>query len=89
MVACQSIGRWGNFFNQEAAEPLLEPQLFTLLFETKWQEEVTVSQRSYMNPKLESARFLFGSWILRRKPSQFLRQGEITAFYLIWYGFGQ
>ena len=26
--------------------------------------------------------------ILRRKP-QFLRQGEITAFYLIWYGLGR
>ena len=26
--------------------------------------------------------------ILRRKP-QFLRQGEVTAFYLIWYGFGR
>ena len=26
--------------------------------------------------------------LLRRKP-HFLRQGEITAFYLIWYGFGR
>ena len=79
VMIAQSIGRWGNFFNQEAYG-------------------AAVKSLNYLPSFIRQPTFLYeSSWnllgfllilILRRKP-QFLRQGEITAFYLIWYGFGR
>ena len=89
VMIAQSIGRWGNFFNQEAYGTAVKSLNYLPPF---------IRDQMYIDGSYRQPTFLYESiWnllgfllilILRRKP-QFLRQGEITAFYLIWYGFGR
>ena len=89
VMIAQSIGRWGNFFNQEAYGTAVKSLNYLPSF---------IRDQMYIDGSYRHPTFLYESiWnllgfllilILRRKP-QFLRQGEITAFYLIWYGFGR
>ena len=89
VMIAQSIGRWGNFFNQEAYGAAVKSLNYLPSF---------IRNQMYIDGSYRQPTFLYeSSWnflgfllilILRRKP-QFLRQGEITAFYLIWYGFGR
>lgn len=89
VMIAQSIGRWGNFFNQEAYGTAVKSLNYLPSF---------IRDQMYIDGSYRQPTFLYeSSWnflgfllilILRRKP-QFLRQGEITAFYLIWYGFGR
>ena len=89
VMIAQSIGRWGNFFNQEAYGAAVKSLNYLPSF---------IRDQMYIDSSYRQPTFLYeSSWnllgfllilILRRKP-QFLRQGEITAFYLIWYGFGR
>ena len=89
VMIAQSIGRWGNFFNQEAYGATVKSLNYLPSF---------IRDQMYIDGSYRQPTFLYESiWnllgfllilILRRKP-QFLRQGEITAFYLIWYGFGR
>ena len=89
VMIAQSIGRWGNFFNQEAYGAADKSLNYLPSF---------IRDQMYIDGSYGQPTFLYeSSWnllgfllilILRRKP-QFLRQGEITAFYLIWYGFGR
>ena len=89
VMIAQSIGRWGNFFNQEAYGAAVK----SLNYLPSFIRDQMYIDGSYRHPTFiyESSWTLLGILlilILRRKP-QFLRQGEITAFYLIWYGFGR
>lgn len=89
VMIAQSIGRWGNFFNQEAYGATVKSLNYLPSF---------IRDQMYIDGSYRQPTFLYESiWnllgfllilILRRKP-QFLRQGEVTAFYLIWYGFGR
>ena len=89
VMIAQSIGRWGNFFNQEAYGTAVKSLNYLPSF---------IRDQMYIDGSYRQPTFLYESiWnllgfllilILRRKP-QFLRQGEITAFYLIWYGLGR
>ena len=89
VMIAQSIGRWGNFFNQEAYGAAVKSLNYLPSF---------IRDQMYIDSSYRQPTFLYeSSWnllgfllilILRRKP-QFLRQGEVTAFYLIWYGFGR
>ena len=89
LITGQIIGRWGNFFNQEAYGAAVKSLNYLPSF---------IRDQMYIDGSYRQPTFLYeSSWnllgfllilILRRKP-QFLRQGEITAFYLIWYGFGR
>ena len=89
VMIAQSTGRWGNFFNQEAYGTAVKSLNYLPSF---------IRDQMYIDGSYRQPTFLYESiWnllgfllilILRRKP-QFLRQGEITAFYLIWYGFGR
>ena len=89
VMIAQSIGRWGNFFNQEAYGAAVKSLNYLPSF---------IRDQMYIDGSDRQPTLLYeSSWnllgfllilILRRKP-QFLRQGEITAFYLIWYGFGR
>ena len=67
VMIAQSLGRWGNFFNQEAYGAAVD----NLDYQSLWN-------------LLGFALIL----IFRRKWKS-LRRGHITAFYLIWYGFGR
>ena len=89
VMIAQSIGRWGNFFNQEAYGAAVKSLNYLPTF---------IRDQMYIDGSYRQPTFLYESiWnllgfvlilLLRRKP-HFLRQGEITAFYLIWYGFGR
>ncbi|NQL62233.1 prolipoprotein diacylglyceryl transferase [Streptococcus suis] len=89
VMLAQAIGRWGNFFNQEA----YGAEVANLDYLPSFIRDQMFIDGAYRQPT-----FLFESvWnilgfalicVLRRRP-KFLKQGEITAFYLIWYGCGR
>ena len=89
VMIAQSIGRWGNFVNQEAYGKAVESLPYL--------PEV-IRKQMYIDGAYRVPTFLYESlWnllgfiiilFLRRRPN-FLKQGEITAFYLIWYGCGR
>ncbi|WP_105113610.1 prolipoprotein diacylglyceryl transferase [Streptococcus suis] len=89
VMIAQAIGRWGNFFNQEAYGKAVESLNYLPSF---------IREQMYIDGAYRQPTFLFESlWnllgfglicVLRRRPN-LLKQGEITAFYLIWYGFGR
>lgn len=89
VLIAQSIGRWGNFFNQEAYGAAVKSLNYLPSF---------IRDNMYIDGAYRQPTFLFESvWnllgfvlllILRRRP-KFFRQGELAAFYLIWYGFGR
>ena len=88
MIA-QSIGRWGNFANHEAYGAAVKSLDYLPSF---------IRENMYIEGSYRQPTFLYESlWnllgfiliiVLRRRP-KLLRQGEIAAFYLIWYGFGR
>ncbi|HFI0578166.1 TPA: prolipoprotein diacylglyceryl transferase [Streptococcus suis] len=89
VMIAQAIGRWGNFFNQEAYGKAVDSLNYLPSF---------IRDQMYIDGAYRQPTFLFESlWnllgfslicVLRRRPN-LLKQGEITAFYLIWYGFGR
>lgn len=89
VMIAQSIGRWGNFFNQEAYGAAVKNLNYLPDF---------IQQQMFIDGAYRQPTFLYESvWnligfvlllILRRRP-KFFRQGEQAAFYLIWYGFGR
>ena len=89
VMIAQAIGRWGNFFNQEAYGKAVESLNYLPAF---------IRDQMYIDGAYRQPTFLFESlWnllgfglvcVLRRQP-KFLKQGEITAFYLVWYGCGR
>ncbi|HFU4055191.1 TPA: prolipoprotein diacylglyceryl transferase [Streptococcus suis] len=89
VMIAQAIGRWGNFFNQEAYGKAVESLNYLPSF---------IRDQMYIDGAYRQPTFLFESlWnllgfglicVLSRRPN-LLKQGEITAFYLIWYGCGR
>ncbi len=89
VMIAQAIGRWGNFFNQEAYGKAVKSLDYLPAF---------IRDQMYIEGAYRQPTFLFESlWnllgfslicVLRRR-TRLLKQGEITAFYLIWYGFGR
>ena len=89
VMIAQSIGRWGNFINQEAYGAAVKSLDYLPGF---------IRDQMYIDGAYRQPTFLYEStWnllgfiliiFLRRKP-KFLKQGDITAFYLIWYGCGR
>lgn len=89
VMIAQAIGRWGNFVNQEAYGKAVSQ----LNYLPKWMQEQMFIDDSYRTPTFlyESLWNTLGFAIilfLRRRPN-FLKEGEITFFYLIWYGCGR
>jgi len=89
VMIAQSIGRWGNFVNQEAYGAIVK----NLDYLPSFIRNQMFIDGSYRQPTFlyESCWNLLGFVLilyLRRRP-KLLRKGEVTAFYLIWYGFGR
>ena len=88
----QAIGRWGNFFNQEAYGGITTKQDLTNLHIPNFIINGMYIEKSYRIPTFlyESIWCLIGALILMviRK-----KRGNITgrqiSFYLIWYGIGR
>lgn len=89
VMIAQAIGRWGNFVNQEAYGKAVKSLNYLPDF---------IRKQMYIDGSYRMPTFLYESvWnllgfaivmVLRRR-KKFLKQGEITFFYLIWYGCGR
>ncbi|MGT2910561.1 prolipoprotein diacylglyceryl transferase [Streptococcus cameli] len=89
VMIAQAIGRWGNFFNQEAFGAKVSHLNYLPEF---------IQKQMYIDGSYRAPTFLYESFwnllgftliaVLRRKPG-LLKQGEITIFYLVWYGLGR
>ena len=89
LILGQAIGRWGNFFNGEAHGAV------TSLEALKWLPEF-IREGMHINGVYYQPTFLYESiWCLigflvmiavRNWP--YLKIGNLTSFYLIWYGIG-
>ena len=86
VMIAQAIGRWGNFINQEAYGKAVDSLNYLPAF---------IRQQMYIDGSYRVPTFLYESiWnvigfiiiIATRHKPHLWRQGEITAFYLIWYG---
>ena len=88
VILAQGIGRWGNFFNQEAYGSLVSKELLEKLFIPKFVIEGMHINGNYYLPTfyIESILCILGFIIMLiiRKYSN--KKGYITSFYLIWYG---
>ncbi|VHF22990.1 prolipoprotein diacylglyceryl transferase [Streptococcus pyogenes] len=89
VMVAQAIGRWGNFINQEAYGKAVSQ----LNYLPRFIQKQMFIEGSYRIPTFlyESLWNLLGFVIImmwRRKPKSLL-DGEIFAFYLIWYGSGR
>ncbi|MER0122688.1 prolipoprotein diacylglyceryl transferase [Streptococcus sp. ZJ93] len=89
VMIAQAIGRWGNFFNQEAYGASVGNLDYLPAF---------IRQQMYIDGSYRTPTFLYESlWnlfgfvliCLLRRRKNLLKQGEITLFYLVWYGIGR
>lgn len=94
LIIAQAIGRWGNFFNQEAhggevAKSVLESMKIIPEFVIKGM----YIDGAYYEPTFyyESLWCLLGFIVLLliRSFYKYLKAGQLTGIYLIWYGIGR
>ncbi|MGM9904369.1 prolipoprotein diacylglyceryl transferase [Enterococcus sp. 10A9_DIV0425] len=93
VLLAQAIGRWGNFMNHEAYGPDTTRTFLENLHLPQF-----IIDNMYIDGIYRQPTFLYESlWslvgvililFLRKKP-HFLKKGEITLSYLIWYSFGR
>ncbi|HEM6116257.1 prolipoprotein diacylglyceryl transferase [Streptococcus pluranimalium] len=89
VMIAQSLGRWGNFFNQEAFGKTVQHLNYLPDF---------IKNQMYIDGAYRTPTFLYESlWnligfivivSLRHKP-KLLKKGEPSLFYLVWYGCGR
>lgn len=89
VMIAQALGRWGNFFNQEAYGKAVKSLSYVPDF---------IAQQMYIDGQYRTPTFLYESlWnllgfaviaVLRRR-DQLLKRGELFLFYLVWYGVGR
>ncbi|MBF0779613.1 MULTISPECIES: prolipoprotein diacylglyceryl transferase [unclassified Granulicatella] len=90
VLLAQAIGRWGNFVNQEAFGAEVSREHLTQLFIPDF-----IINQMHINGKYYQPTFLYESvlsiigfillMVLRHKVKT-LKIGDITLFYIIWYG---
>lgn len=93
IMLAQAIGRWGNFINQEAyGGEVSRDFLESLYLPSAIIEQMNING-AYHHPTFlyESLWNLLGLVLILvfRRKAQFFRQGEVAAFYVIWYGIGR
>lgn len=89
VMIAQSLGRWGNFFNQEAFGKAVAHLDYLPSF---------IRKQMYIDGAYRTPTFLYESlWnllgfiiimSLRHRP-KLLKKGEPSLFYLVWYGCGR
>ncbi len=89
LIIAQAIGRWGNFFNQEAYG-----RAVSLSFLKKLCLPNFIIQNMYIDGHYREPTFLYESFfsfvgfliiiLLRKKRN--IKVGQLTGIYLIWYG---
>ena len=89
VLLAQAMGRWGNFFNQEAFGKAVKSLNYLPNF---------IKNQMYIDNSYRTPTFLYeSSWNLigfilvmsLRHHLKWLKSGDIVAFYLVWYGLGR
>ncbi len=88
----QALGRWGNFFNQEAYGTPTNLEFLRSLYLPSF-----IIKGMHINGLYYHPTFLYESlWcllgfvlILFLRRYKYIKIGQITAFYLVWYGTGR
>ena len=93
VLIAQSLGRWGNFINQEAHGAEVTREFLEKLFLPEFIINQMNIKGTYYHPTFlyESLWSLIGFALilyLRRRPN-LLREGEVFFSYIIWYAFGR
>lgn len=93
VLIAQSLGRWGNFINQEAHGAAVTREFLEGLFLPEFIINQMNIKGTYYHPTFlyESLWSLMGFALivyLRRRPN-LLREGEVFFSYIIWYAFGR
>lgn len=89
VIIAQAIGRWGNFFNQEAYGNIISLQALKNMHLPKFIIDGMYISGSYREPTFlyESVCSLIGFILLLiLRATKKLKTGQLTAIYLIWYG---
>lgn len=93
VLLAQSIGRWGNFINQEAHGGAVSRQFLETLYLPEFIIEQMNINGTYYHPSFlyESLWSLLGFilLIILRNQKGLLRRGEVALSYVIWYSFGR
>jgi phosphatidylglycerol---prolipoprotein diacylglyceryl transferase len=92
LIIGQAVGRWGNFFNQEAYGSLTTIEALQNLRIPSF-----IIDNMFINGNYYHPTFLYESlWnlvgfilILFIRRIKYIKIGQITSFYLIWYGIGR
>lgn len=89
LIIAQAIGRWGNFFNQEAYGRAVSLSFLKRLYLPNF-----IIQNMYIDNHYREPTFLYESFfsfvgfliiiLLRKKKN--IKVGQLTGIYLIWYG---
>lgn len=89
LILGQAIGRWGNFFNSEAYGAITTLETLQSQGIPKFIIDGMYIMGEYRQPTFfyESIGCLFGflAMIIIRL-GKYLKRGNLTAFYLVWYG---
>ena len=88
VILAQGIGRWGNFFNQEAYGIIVSKGLLNKLLVPNFVIKGMYIDGAYHLPTFyfESIICIVGFLIILLLRNKFKKRGLVTAFYLIWYG---
>lgn len=93
LIIGQAIGRWGNFFNQEAFGSEVSRTFLEKIFIPEF-----IIDGMYINGVYHHPTFLYESlWcligfitlIIIRKNYKYLKSGQLTGMYLMWYSLGR
>ena len=89
LIIAQAIGRWGNFFNSEAYGPITTAAHLKSLGIPQFIIDGMYILGEYRQPTFfyESVWCLFGFLaMLIIRQYKYLKIGQLTSFYLVWYG---
>ena len=88
VIIAQAIGRWGNFFNQEAYGMMVSKELLQKLLIPKFIINGMYINGNYYLPTffIESIFCIIGFILIMIISRKTKKIGYPTSFYLIWYG---
>ena len=93
LIIAQAIGRWGNFFNGEAHGPITTVENLRHLFIPEFIIKGMNINGIYYHPTFlyESLWCILGFIILLliRKFYKYLKTGQLTCVYMMWYSIGR
>lgn len=93
VLLAQSIGRWGNFMNQEAHGGPVTRQFLENLYLPEFIIEQMNMNGTYYHPTFYTSHcgvcWALSSSSLYGTEKQLLRQGEVALSYVLWYSVGR